>query len=339
MSDHEVESTSDSNKADDQLVEALLVAAGLRPEDRVLARLSTPGSTNVSYLVHIRDRTLVARRYAWPYGETDDLERQTKEAWLLDHLGAHGVPVPRPVAVASLADRCGLLLEYVDGITLGEAATVHTPEQIASAWYDTGAVLRRIHACPPPPDGQGVIVGTQVRPFAEGSWAAWQEANAFAHASTAAARDPSVVDSERIRTLFRQARPLIERQPTTLLHNDAHPWNVLVRDHPVGWRCVAVLDWEFAWVGDPAWDLVRMDVFRVNDIGATPVAFFDGYQSESDPLVCDLYRLAIMLWMSNQAAEGDDGLLPTYRAAAAYLEALPRTLTSIELRLRARSPA
>lgn len=322
---------------DDQLVEALLIAAGLPTDDRVLVELSASTSTNVSYLVHAQGRRLVARRYAWPYGETDGLERQAKEAWLLDHLASHGVPVPKLVAEASVAGRSGLLVEYVEGVTLGEAAASHPPEEIASAWYDTGAVLRRIHACPPPPGGQGVIVGTEVRPFSEGSWASWQEANAFAHASTAAARVPDVVDPNRIRALFHRARPLIERQPTALVHNDAHAWNVLVREEPTGWRCVAVLDWEFAWVADPAWDLVRMDVFRVDDIGPTPAAFFDGYGYEPDPLVGDLYRLAIMLWMSNQAADGDDGLVPTYCAAATYLANLPQTVTSIEARLRARS--
>lgn len=194
--DDQTEPTSEIDIGDDQLVEALLVAAGLPIEDRVLVELSAPTSTNVSYLVRTQGRKLVTRRYGWPYGETDDLERQAKEAWLLDHLDSYGVPVPRLVAVASLAGRSGLLVEYVEGMSLGEAAATHPPEQIAGAWYDTGAVLRRIHACPPPPGGQGVIVGTKVRPFAEGSWASWREANAFAHASMAAERVPDVVDAD-----------------------------------------------------------------------------------------------------------------------------------------------
>lgn len=71
VSNDQAEPTSVIDTGDDQLVEALLIEAGLPTDDRRLLELSAPTSTNVSYLVHTQGRTLVARRYAWPYGETD----------------------------------------------------------------------------------------------------------------------------------------------------------------------------------------------------------------------------------------------------------------------------
>ena len=35
--------------------------------------------------------------------------------------------------------------------------------------------------------------------------------------------------------------------------------------------------WEYAWVGGPVWDLVRMDLFRTKSIDPTPNTFFEGY--------------------------------------------------------------
>jgi hypothetical protein len=63
-----------------------------------------------------------------------------------------------------------------------------------------------------------------------------------------------------------------------LLHNDPHPWNVLV----------------------------------------------------AEPIIRELYEFAILLWMSNQAATGDQTLLPTYRRAHRHLLRAPAVLTNIE---------
>jgi aminoglycoside phosphotransferase (APT) family kinase protein len=54
--------------------------------------------------------------------------------------------------------------------------------------------------------------------------------------------------------------PLLDSRPVRLLHNDSHPWNILVDSVSGDWRVTGWLDWEFAWSGDPAWDIARLDI-------------------------------------------------------------------------------
>jgi aminoglycoside phosphotransferase (APT) family kinase protein len=54
--------------------------------------------------------------------------------------------------------------------------------------------------------------------------------------------------------------PLLDSRPVRLLHNDSHPWNILVDSVCGDWRVTGWLDWEFAWSGDPAWDIARLDI-------------------------------------------------------------------------------
>jgi aminoglycoside phosphotransferase (APT) family kinase protein len=129
------------------------------------------------------------------------------------------------------------------------------------------------------------------------------------------------------------AIPRLDHRPVRLLHNDPHPWNILVDRVGSGWQCTGWLDWEFAWAGDPAWDIARLDIFRLKDIGPTPDAFTAGYGLPRVPVVSDLYEFAIMLWMSNQAAAGDELLLPTYRNADTYLATADQTLASLARKL------
>lgn len=115
-----------------------------------------------------------------------------------------------------------------------------------------------------------------------------------------------------------------------LLHNDPHPWNVLVEETDHGWECSGWLDWEHAWVGDPVWDLVRMDLFRRKPIGPTPQAFWDGYGSPPSEPRRSFYELQINLWMANQYLDGSRALLPTYRTAIRYVETLDDQLPRLE---------
>jgi hypothetical protein len=87
--------------------------------------------------------------------------------------------------------------------------------------------------------------------------------------------------------------------------------------HPVeqGWECSGWLDWEYAWVGDPDWDLVRMDLFRTKPIGPTPSAFYEGYGAVPADLPRQVYALHIHLWMANDFLNGGSILPPTYEAA------------------------
>ncbi|HZD22717.1 MAG TPA: hypothetical protein VE569_04860 [Acidimicrobiia bacterium] len=94
-----------------------------------------------------------------------------------------------------------------------------------------------------------------------------------------------------------------------------------------------MLDWEHAWVGDPTWDLVRMDLFRLKPKGPTPNAYWQGYGRHPTEPQASFYELQINLWMANQYLDGSQALLPTYELALTYVEDLDRQLSDLETRL------
>ena len=100
--------------------------------------------------------------------------------------------------------------------------------------------------------------------------------------------------------------------------------------HELLWVCSGWLDWEFAWVGDPTWDLVRMDLIRTRPIGPSPQAFYDGYGKEPGEPYRSIYELSILLWMANQYLDGDRFLMPTYEAAMRYVEELRSEVDRID---------
>ena len=90
-------------------------------------------------------------------------------------------------------------------------------------------------------------------------------------------------------------------------------------------------------VGDPIWDLVRMDIFRLKPIGATPSAFYEGYGKRPEEPYRSIYELSILFWLADEYLEGvaagipdsDRSMLPTYRTAMTYVEQFNTTLPEI----------
>jgi aminoglycoside phosphotransferase (APT) family kinase protein len=173
------------------------------------------------------------------------------------------------------------------------------------------------------------MVGNQVQPFADShpwedkasSWGHSQIHMILDHFQRLCTHKPDLAQSDQaLRRTLAEALPFLNRTPPTLLHNDAHAWNVLVQCAGEHWQCSAWLDWEYAWVGDPNWDLVRMDLFRRAPIGATPDAFWEGYGRSPAQPERAVYEMHIFLWMANQYLNGDRQLLPTYEAAMSYVD-------------------
>ena len=294
---------------------------------RFTATLVSGGAMNQTLIVCDEDGArYVLKEYRWPCDGPDDLDRPAKEAWLCDLVRAHGIPAARQLATVMAGNAVVVLREYLPGRLLGDV-----PVRFGSAWQSAGEMLARIHQIRLSPDGRaGMIAGRRVRPFAEGSWGRWQLANAAAQSRQVARRGRYDVDQERVRRVYHRAVPLLDSRPVRLLHNDPHPWNILVDAAEGRWHCTGWLDWEFAWTGDPAWDVARLDIFRLKDIGPTPAGFAMGYGSPRVPVVSDLYEFAIMLWMSNQEAAGDEVLGPTYHRAHQYLSGAGAVLSRLE---------
>ncbi len=333
-----------------ELVAALLHKAGItRPVQSVQAN-TNKGITNQMSLITLQDgERFIVRLYQWPWGSPDH-RRLHKEQFLHSLLARAGVPLPAILANAELAGQSAVLMEYVAGEELGDVTTALSAVARAEAWHSCGQMVRRAHSISYPEGTSGVIVGDQVHPFAEflGEGGSWEdEAPTWGHCQNRmivdhfqrlTSRKPEIARTgDELRAMLTEVLPFLHRTPPTLLHNDAHPWNVLVRADEDHWHCCAWLDWEYAWVGDPNWDLVRMDLFRRKPIGPTPQPFWEGYGRAPSEPERSVYEMHIFLWMANQYLDGDRHLLPTYEAAMSYVNQLDTKVKGLR-RLLACSP-
>jgi aminoglycoside phosphotransferase (APT) family kinase protein len=309
----------------------LLAAAGLDHDVRTVRELRG-GWTNQNVLVELVDgQRYVLRVYRWPHGEgSDRLQRSKKEAFLHRLLSDHGVRVPKIVAQIEDDGQAASLLQYLPGELLGDAGPRLTSPERGQAWRSVGAALYRAHQIHYPPGSHGDIVGDVLQPFEAGSWGRFHVQSIVEHAERLRQREAIRLDLSQLRQIVEATVPKLDRTPASLLHNDPHPWNVLVRREGPTWECSGWLDWEYAWVGDPDWDLVRMDLFRIRPIGPTPSAFYDGYGSTPATLPSQVYTLHINLWMANDFLNGGRTLLPTYQAAMAYLGRMDRELEALD---------
>ena len=324
---------------EEEMAIALLRQAGLPLAIQQIQPLPANGITNHMALITLQDGArFVLRRYQWPWAGRD-LNRPQKEQYLHALLLRAGVPVPAILAQVELNGHSATLMEYMPGELLGDIAPSLPEEASRQAWRSCGEMLRRAHSITYPEGTYGIIVGDLVQPFAEvGSWddktPSWGHSQIHMildHFQRLSKRLPSLAAVEQeLRTKLAQTLPLLNRTHPTLLHNDAQPWNVLVDRVGAQWQCSAWLDWEYAWVGDPNWDLVRFDLLRRKPIGATPDAFWDGYGRYPAEPERSVYELHIYLWMANQYLDGDRHLPPTYEAAMAYVDRLDEAVRRIQ---------
>ncbi len=318
-----------------EFLPSLLAEVGnSRDSIRSVEPLST-GVTNRTSLVILQDDTrYILREYEWPYATRDDLRRVEKELYLHDLLQKHDIPVPAIFTHLDDESERAVLMEYKPGHLLGNMVGILTDEQCAQAWRDVGAALRRVHAIHLPDRCPGLIVGERIQPYEEGSWGEFHYHQAVRHAENLLKRDSGLrFDLASMKRVLKQAVPLLNERPLALLHNDPHPWNVLVHEEAGQWGCSAWLDWEYAWSGDPTWDLARLEIFRLKPIGPTPAAFFEGYGNAPQDPERTIYELSIYLWMADQYLEGEVDeervLMPTYEAAMRFLGRVDETVERI----------
>ena len=313
----------------------LLESAGIEQAVHSVEPTDT-GVTNRTSLVVLQDDTrYILREYAWPYATGDNLHRVEKECYLLDLLQQHDVPVPAILAQFNDDSARAVLMEYKPGRLLGDVVGSLSGVQRDQAWRAVGAALRKVHSIRLPDSCPGVIVGERVQPFDEGSWGDFHHHQAVQQASNLLKRDMGLrFDLASMKHVLKQAIPVLNERPVVLLHNDPHPWNVLVNESAGHWMCSAWLDWEYAWSGDPTWDLTRLDLFRLKPIGPTPAPFFEGYGMAPKDPEKTFYELAINLWMANQYLDGEVDeervLMPTYEAAMRYLGRVDEAVVKID---------
>ncbi len=304
------------------LARCLLESAGLSISIASIEPTSEAGHTNLTWTAHVQGgNSYIIRQYQWPH-DSPDLNRLEKEIYLHHLLTDHSIPVPRIIAQTTDPDQAAVLMEFMPGEMLGQLNDGLSKEERNQAWEACGAALRKVHGIQYPRDTQGVIIGDHVEPAAD-SWGLWMVYNLMHHARELNEKHKVPINLSKLEQILHSAIPLLNRGVPCLLHNDLHPWNVLVTQAQGVWHCSALLDWEYAWVGDSSWDLVHMDLWRTKDIGPTPEAFYEGYGSHPVEPNRSIYEMSMLLWQANERlSKPDQTVSLTQESAIAYLESL-----------------
>ncbi|WP_221089167.1 phosphotransferase family protein [Deinococcus aquaedulcis] len=204
-------------------------------------------TSRVAFALDTGGRPVVVKRSVGPH-----LELLRREARALGALHPLGVPAPTPLLYLEHAAPAGpggwLVTPRWPGLTLEAALrTQEDPGRRAALLADFGTALARLHATPPPPG------------FGGPDW--------LAGALTTAARLNPAVDAAHLAQLRRE-------QPggraMTLIHGDLFLDNVMVTQG----RVTGFIDWGFAAVGDPRYDVA----VAIHELGpADQAAFVEGY--------------------------------------------------------------
>ena len=205
------------------LVKELLEFAGL-PIEGLRAESLGGGQTNTTQLVHSASGKHVARIYQWPH-DSAELERPVKEKYLHSLLRGRGVPVPAVLASIDREGEAALLLEYVEGDLLGDIGPLDDGDEW-SAWSTSGQALRAAHEIEFP-QTHGVIEGESVRAVLD-SFGSWQIANIIHHVKELNTKFDRQLPVDTIEALLDGSLDTLNAVQNRLLHNDPHPWNILI---------------------------------------------------------------------------------------------------------------
>jgi aminoglycoside phosphotransferase (APT) family kinase protein len=221
------------------------------PRAEATAVIPVPGGrSKKTYLISVRDTDalppdLVMRQdYALRYEGTKVRDEYTP----LLRLAEAGLPVPRPLHLEAEVSELGppfILVQRMSGSAPGSYFRLQS--RCPGAFRDLGVTLAKLHAT------EATDLGFPLGPAPERSLERLiaQYENKW--------RDNAVTASPVIDYAYAWARRECALDPgmSAVVHGDAGPYNVLVE----GDRLTAVLDWEFAHVGDPAEDLGIVRVY------------------------------------------------------------------------------
>jgi aminoglycoside phosphotransferase (APT) family kinase protein len=243
-----------------------------------------------------------------------------RERWALSTVSAAHAPVPRVLASTEEPGSEALLLELAEGELLGSVVRRLPPEEADSAWVAAGRALAAVHSV----DGaRAEAAGCEAAgiPEPSASRGPFHQEEAFAHLDALSRSRPDLPLLRPLRSIVEDARPLYEAAPLVLCQYDVHLWQFVLARRSAGWECTAILDWEHADLDDPDWDLAQLDVFRFEEVGPTPPAFFEAYGREPGPLY-PLYRVERAVWILDAFARGEAWLALSAPPAEAYLRAM-----------------
>ena len=206
------------------------------------------GYSNLTYLVHAGDRTVILRRP--PVGveiaTAHDMEREFR---ILSHLFPVYPKVPEPLAFCDDEELIGTpfyLMERVEGVILRKEmpdAMVPTPELVSRIAAGLVRTLAELHAV----DFEAAGLGELGRPegYVRRQIEGWTKRYALAETD-------SIPEADKVASWLRDSMPT--ESGASLIHNDFKHDNVILDANDWS-RLIAVLDWEMATLGDPLMDL------------------------------------------------------------------------------------
>lgn len=231
-------------------------ALGLRAAAPPVVTRIGGGFSNLTYRLDWHDAAGVPRRAVLrrpppdvtPSGGAHDMLREWR---VLRAVHGSAVPVPAPLAACDDASVLGApfyLMAHVDGAvvrTLDDAPALRDPaamRRFAEATVDGLAALHALDATAMPG-----FDADKARAYGTRQVEGWAR-------RWTAARPPDVPDDDAARVFAWLATRAHAGATPALLHND-WKFDNLVVDADAPWTVRAVLDWEMATVGDPAYDL------------------------------------------------------------------------------------
>jgi fructokinase len=233
---------------------------------------------------------LVARRYH------PERSMCAVEAALLGRL-AGAVPVAEVVLVDSDGRLTGtplLVTTFVDGVSAAAVVRDGDADDVADVAASAGAALAAIGALRFPAPGffrDGDLDIDPVEPGIDAA-VAWI-ASTLDRAVTV---DPALRAAWQrvVRATAAQVSPM--PRPTALTHSDYNPKNLVVgRDARDRWQVRAVLDWEFAYAGDPLADVGNWLRFADRHPASYRDAFLSAYADAGGDLPPDWASRAAVL--------------------------------------------
>jgi len=190
------------------------------------------------------ERAVIRQDYALKYESTKVADEFTP----LARLAAKGLPVPRPWHLERAESEVGppfMIVDRLQGSAPGTYFGLQKP--CPGAFRDMARMLAVLHRTAPAELGfpASADAGSTLEALVDRYERKW--------------RDNATRASPLIDYAYAWARREARREPggTAVVHGDAGPYNFLID----GDRLTAVLDWEFAHLGDPAEDLGIVRVY------------------------------------------------------------------------------
>ncbi len=168
------------------------------------------------------------------------------EAQLIRMLRKKGMPVAKVEEVDTCpeADKCYLLLEWIDGITLDNALPLMTEQDQYESGIKAGRQLRELHRIPPE---------IEAFPHRNLKKKKMNELNAYLDSSVRIEGDETIVKH------IKDNIDIIGNGPAVIEHSDYHPGNMILRPD----MSLAIIDFNGSHLGDAYEEFYKLELFVI----------------------------------------------------------------------------